>query len=119
MIEVIPTETGNVIGLIVDGKIETNDVDRVSTLIDERLKTHEKLRVYVELKHLGGISLEALLEDLKLALRHLQHFEKKAVVCEPTWFTQLGVASARLFPQIEVKCFSWSEQEQAREWARN
>lgn len=119
MISTIPTETGNVIGLIIDGKIEADDIERVSSLIDERLKDHQKLRVYVELKHLGGISLEALLEDLKLALHHLQHFEKKAVVCEPTWFTKLAAASAVLFPQIEVKSFSWSEQEQAREWVRN
>jgi len=119
MIEMIPTETGNVIGLIVDGKIETNDVEMISKAIEEKLKQHQKLRVYVELKHLGGISLEALLADLKLALHHLSHFEKKAVVCEPTWFTKLAAASAKLFPQIEVKCFSWAETEQAREWAKN
>lgn len=119
MITVIPSETGHAIGLIIDGKIETDDVELVSNLIEARLKEYPKLRVYVELKHLGGISLEALLEDLKLALRHLHHFEKKAVVCEPSWWTKLGTASARLFPQIEVKCFSWAEQEQAREWARN
>jgi hypothetical protein len=119
MITVIPSETGHVIGLMIDGKIETDDVELISSLIEERLQEHPKLRVYVELKHLGGISLEALLEDLKLALRHLHHFEKKAVVCEPTWWTNLATASAKLFPHIEVKCFSWSEQQQAREWVRN
>lgn len=119
MIEIIPTETGNVVGFIIDGKIETNDIEKVATLVEEKLKDHDKLRVYVELKHLGGISLEALLEDLKLAIRHVQHVEKKAVVSEQSWLINLAASGAKLFPQIEVKCFSWSEQDQAREWVRN
>ena len=76
------------------------------------------LRVYVEVEHLGGIAIEALLKDFKFALKHINHFEKKAVVCDSRWLTQLATMSNKLFPMIEVKCFPWSQQDQAREWVK-
>ena len=118
MITLIPIENGNVIGLSIDGKIEISDIKLMESLIEERLKSYDKLRAYVEVKSLGGISVEAFLEDLKFAFRHFRDFEKKATVCDQKWLNQLAVVSNKLFPQIEVKCFSKSEQDQALEWIK-
>lgn len=116
MIEIVPIEHSNVVGLSIDGKIETSDIEKMTAVVEEKLKSHAKLRAYVEVKNLGGISAEALLEDLKFALRHLQDFERKAVVCDPSWLSKLATTSNKLFPSIEVKCFPRSEQSQAMEW---
>ena len=119
MISLIPIEQGNVIGLEIDGKIETSDIEQMTSLVEERLKSQKKLRAYVQVKRLSGISAEGLLEDLKFALQHFKDFEKKAVVCEPSWLTKMASASSKLFPTIEVKCFTWAEQAQAMEWIKN
>ena len=116
MIKIVPTPNQNIVGFSIDGKIETSDVEKVTNLVEERLKFQTKLRVYVEVKNLQGISLEAFWEDLKFALRHLKDFEKKAVVCEEGWMNKLAVASNKIFTTIEVKCFSFSEKDQALEW---
>lgn len=118
MITLIPIENNNVVGLKIDGKIETRDIKKVESLIEEQLKLWDKLRIYVELESLGGISFEAFLEDLKFAFRHFQDFEKKAVVCDKKWVNKLADAINPLFPQIEVKCFSKLEQNQALEWIK-
>ncbi len=119
MITLIPIENGNnVVGFKIDGKIETRDIKWLESVVEEQLKLYDKLRVYVELESLDGISFETFLEDLKFAFRHFNDFEKKAVVCDKKWMNQLADAINPLFPQIEVKCFSKSEQEQALEWIK-
>ncbi|MGB3509339.1 MAG: STAS/SEC14 domain-containing protein [Microcoleaceae cyanobacterium] len=119
MIEIIPTPNENIVGFNIDGKIETSDIDKVTNLVEQRLKSQTKLRVYVEVKNLQGISLEAFWEDLKFALRHLKDFDKKAVVCEEGWMTKLAAASNKIFTNIEVKCFTFSEKDQAMEWVKS
>ncbi|MGC9504297.1 STAS/SEC14 domain-containing protein [Baaleninema sp.] len=115
-IELIPTKSDAAIGLSIDGKIEASDIDRISEAVEKRLQTHEKLRVYVEMKRLGGISLEALFEDLKLALKHFKDFDRKAVVCDAKWVEPAASVSNRLFPQIEVKSFPFDRQADAMNW---
>lgn len=119
MISIIPTPKENIVGFSIDGKIEINDIEKVTNLVEERLKSQTKLRVYVEVNSIQGISVEAFWEDLKLGLRHLKDFEKKAVVCEQGWMTKLAVASNKIFPKIEIKCFSFSEKNQALEWIKS
>ncbi|NER06513.1 MAG: STAS/SEC14 domain-containing protein [Okeania sp. SIO3C4] len=116
MIEIISILNENIVGFSIDGKIEKSDIEKVTNLVEEKLKSQTKLRVYVELKKMEGISVEAFLEDLKLGLRHLKDFEKKAVVCDQNWISKFAVASNKIFTNIEVKCFPWSEKDQALEW---
>ncbi|MDJ0555261.1 MAG: STAS/SEC14 domain-containing protein [Microcoleaceae cyanobacterium MO_207.B10] len=119
MIEIIPIENQNIVGFNIDGKIESSDIEKVTNLVEERLKSETKLRIYVEVKNIQGISLEALWQDLKFGLRHLKDFQKKAVVCEESWMTKLAAASNKIFTNIEVKCFSFSEKDEALEWVKN
>ncbi len=117
MIEIIiPTPNQNILGFSIDGKIEKSDIEKVTILVEEKLKIKTKLRVYVEVKKMQGISAEALFEDLELGLRRLKDFEKKAVVCDQSWMKQIAIASNKIFSNIEIKCFSWSEKDQALAW---
>ncbi|MEB3339528.1 STAS/SEC14 domain-containing protein [Okeania sp.] len=119
MIEIISLANQNIIGLSIDGKIETSDIEKIKNLVEERLKSQPKLRVYVEVKSFQGISAEALWEDLKFGLGHLKDFDKKAVVCDANWINKLTTAGNKIFGDIihlEAKCFSWSEKDQALEW---
>ncbi|NEO55497.1 MAG: STAS/SEC14 domain-containing protein [Okeania sp. SIO3B5] len=119
MMEIILLANQNIIGLSIDGKIEISDIEKVKSLVEERLKSQTKLRVYVEVKSFQGISVEALWEDLKFGLGHLKYFDKKAVVCDAAWVNKLTIAGNKIFSNmthIEAKCFSWSEKDQALEW---
>ncbi|MEL7036004.1 MAG: STAS/SEC14 domain-containing protein [Cyanobacteria bacterium J06592_8] len=119
MLKLIPTGSDRVIGLHVHGKIEVADLDPVIQQIEDKLKLHQKLRIYAEIESLEGMSLEALWKDIKFAVPHFRDFEKKAVVSEKQWVEQWTNFSNKLFSSIEVKHFHFDEKEQALEWAKS
>jgi hypothetical protein len=118
MIDIIPTSTDNVIGCRIDGKITTEDIERVGNHIEDKFTKNKKLRIYVEVTKLEGISLEALFKDLKLAIKHYKDFDKKAVVTDKEWMKRVAVIADILFPNIEVKCFSFEDKEKALDWVK-
>ena len=96
-----------------DGKIEIDDMTRVTTVVEERLKKHDKLRIYVELESIGGISLEALWEDLKLGFNNFKHFSHKVVVTDKQWVAKVASVVDRLIPSIELRAFPKEERDEA------
>lgn len=118
MIEIIPTNTDNRIGCKIDGKINTEDIERIAKYIEDKFIKNKKLRIYVEVIRLEGISLEALFKDLKLGIKHFKDFDKKAVVTDKEWMKKVAAIADKIFPNIDVKCFSFEEKEKALEWAK-
>ncbi|HOV87809.1 MAG TPA: STAS/SEC14 domain-containing protein [Syntrophobacteraceae bacterium] len=116
MIELLDLQLPGVVGMRICGRVEKADILRVARAAEETLSRGFKLKVYVELESLEGVSLEAFVEDLRFALPHLKDFKKKAVVSDKGWLTRLGEMTSRFFPAIEVRHFSWEEKQQAREW---
>jgi hypothetical protein len=118
MIDIIPTNTINVIGCKIDGKINREDIEKLANYIEESLLKNKKLRIYVEVAKLEGISLEALFKDLKLGIKHFNDFDKKAIVTDKEWMKKVAGVADKIFPNIEVRCFSFEEKQKALEWAK-
>jgi hypothetical protein len=115
-IKLIPHKPDHIIGLEIDGWIDAEDLDRIVELIEKRLKTGEKLRIYAEVNNWSGMSLVAFIKDLKFSLQHLKDFEKEAIVSDHRWLEGLAALGNTLFSSIEVKHFTPDETEQALEW---
>ena len=116
MLNIINFENEKVIGMSIDGKIETRDIELVAGLCEEKFKMYEKLSIYVEMESFDGISLEAFFKDLKFGINNFGKFDKKAVVTDRTWIQKLGNFSDKLFGSIEIKCFSFEEKDEAHKW---
>lgn len=116
MITLISLDCPSVVAMSIEGKIERKDIDQIGQAIEEKLQQYPRLQAYVEVKQFGWITPDALLEDLKIGFNHFKDFEKKAVVCDAKWIKSLLPVARQLFPSLEVACFSWPEQEQARLW---
>ncbi|PSB08926.1 STAS/SEC14 domain-containing protein [Pleurocapsa sp. CCALA 161] len=115
-VKLIPHKADQIIALEIDGWIDAEDIDRVTELIEKRLNTDEKLRIYVEVNNFSGMSLGALIKDLKFSLQHLQDFEKEAIVSDRKWLEGLAALGNTLFSGIEVKHFTPAEKDRALEW---
>ena len=115
MIELIPTNTDNLIGCKIDGKINTEDVVRIAEYIEDKFMKNKRPRIYVEVIKLEGISLEALFEDLKLGIKHFNDFDKKAIVTDKEWMKKVTAVGDKVFPNIEVRCFSFEVKEKQPE----
>ncbi|MEM9567836.1 MAG: STAS/SEC14 domain-containing protein [Cyanobacteria bacterium P01_E01_bin.34] len=109
MIETIPTADGRIIGFSIDGAIDEADIKCITDEVMLRLRTHDRLRLYAEVKEWTGISPKALFDDVKFALQHFRDFDREAIVSDKAWLNAMAKVGDRLFPSIEVKHFDWKE----------
>lgn len=119
MLEMVSTGAENIIGFRVSGKFETGDFERVTGLMEEKFKEHEKLRVYAEIESFRGISMKAFVKDVAFSLRHFRDFEKEAVVSDRRWIGKLAAIGDRILPGIEVRHFSMEDREAALDWLKH
>ena len=118
MIQLIPMPMDKVVGVRISGKMEKADIDKVTTAIEAKLKVHGKVNIYAEIESFAGISLDALVADIKFAFPHLRDFDKKAIVSEKHWVERLVTISDRLFPSAEVRHFSFDQKDEALRWVQ-
>lgn len=118
MIDIIDTGADNILGCRVNGRIEKEDIEKITELVEEKLKDHKKLRIYVEVEKIGLIKPEALFKDIQLAVKHFKKFEKKAVVTDKKWAMKITPIIDKLFPNIDLKCFESSKKAEAQEWVK-
>ena len=116
MIDLFSTNSDQVVALKINGKIETPDFKKIAEAAEEVLKMHKKVRLLVEIERLDGISLDALIEDLRFGLKHFRDVERKAVVSDKHWHETLARLSNKLFPGIEIRHFPADQRDQALEW---
>ncbi|TIH17044.1 STAS/SEC14 domain-containing protein [Marinifilum sp. JC120] len=117
MIEIIEIAP-KVLGLKINGKIHEEDMQRMISVCEIKMESEERIAVYVEVVEMGGISFNALVEDLKFALPNLKRFSKKAVVSESKWHEPLIKIGDKLFPSIKVRHYNPEQKEEAIEWVK-
>jgi len=118
MIELLDMGSPKAIGMVISGKIERPDIDKVYARIKEQLTLVDKISVYVEVDQFKGISLDALIEDAKLGIPLIKKLEKKAVVSSAKWLEVFAKVGDKLLPSIEAKHFVPEQKEEAKAWVK-
>ena len=117
----VSLEEPNVVGFRLDGNIDSESFDRAVTEIQNALKNNRKIRIYAEVISLAGMSLETFFENLKVKFEffgELDKFEREAVVSDKQWIETLVKIGDKLFPGVEVKCFTFAEKDDALAWIK-
>lgn len=120
MIEYTEDPKDQYLEIRVKGTVDKSDMERVQQLLAPRLEQWENIHMLKVVKDFDGMTMEAVWEDLKLALNnigHLSHIKKCAVVVDQDWMEKVG----RVFSQLmkgEVEFFDEDEVEEARTWLR-
>lgn len=115
-VQLITHRPDNIIGLDIDGWIDAEDLDRIIELVEPRLERGERLRIYAEVNNWSGMSAGAFMKDLKFSLKHLQDFDKEAIVSDRKWLEALAALGNTLFSGVEVKHFTPDEKDKALKW---
>lgn len=115
-VKLIPHKPDKIIGLEIDGRVDRADLGRIIEHIEQRLVREDKLRIYAEVNNWSGMSLSAFIKDLNFSLKHLNSFEKEAIVSNQKWLEVLAALGNTLFSGIEVKHFTLNEKDKALEW---
>jgi hypothetical protein len=117
MIEKIPHLPDNVLGFTAKGTVTVNDYESIIIpAVEELFSRLGKVRF---LYHLGedftGFEAGAMWQDTKLGLKHLQGWEKMAIVSDIEW-VRAAVKIFRLVIPGHVRMFHNNELAEATRW---
>jgi hypothetical protein len=116
MIEILKDTPKNVLAVRASGKVTAEDYDHTLVpALEQRLETREKIRMLYELGPDTGFSPGAMWEDAKVGIRHLEAFDRIAVVSDTKWVSAAVRSFAWLIP-CPVRIFPVSERETAVGW---
>ena len=112
----------DVIAYSVDGKVHSADIDRVFREVDVRLAAGGRFSVYLEVVSIPGITLPALLRDLKLAAQHvdvLGRVEKAALVTDNKWIRMAVPFDDKNLKGVQIRVFHMKDRLAAQTWVRS
>lgn len=107
--------SNNLVTLTLRGEVRSEDYADMVPKFEELTEKRGRLRLLVFVEDIEGLEPEAVWRDLKFDAKHLNDFERVAVVGDASWqawSTWLGKA----FTSAEVRFFEAQERERARAW---
>lgn len=111
----------DVIAYRVDGKVRSADIERVFQEVDMRLASGEPFRVYAEVVSIPGMTLPALLKDLKGAAKRLDtigKLERAALVTDNSWIRMAVPFDEKTVRGVQIRVFKLAQKEEAQAWIR-
>jgi hypothetical protein len=107
----------NVVALVAHGKVTHEDYQKVVIpILESKRKLHPKLRLFFRTaEDFTGYTTQAVWDDTKIGLKHMQDFEKIAVVTDVGWLAET-IRFFRVFMPYPVTIFPDSEIAHAVEW---
>ena len=115
MLELIEGLPGNVVGIVVSGRLTMQDCqDVLVPAMQKSLKRHDKIRLYYELNsRFPG----AAWDELDLGLEDLSRCERVAIVTDIGW-VRLTVKALRFLIPSEIRVFPTDQADEGRAWIR-
>lgn len=116
MIEVSTTLEGDtVVGKVV-GRIKASDWDAVAPLIDEKIRAHGPIKLFLDASELQGWEdLEAARAHFRFIKAHHENVERLAILADKHWLRWLA-GVGRQFLNAEVRAFESNDREFAERW---
>ena len=109
----------HIIACRVDGKIEREQLNRLSDELERKAAGGARLRVYAEIGDLSFLNLIGLSQDLKAWADRkylVEQLDKAAVVSDSALVKQGMQYTNKLPASVELRLFSNAERDQARRW---
>ena len=115
MLETIEMPQNDTVGLRIGGEITEEDITRMKTTLEDKLRHHHPLKLYVEHEEIDNFSLDLLFRDAAFKTQHMDDFRKGVIVTDKSWFEQV-VRMSDSFTDMDIKAFDFAEKEEALQW---
>ena len=119
MIEIIPA-ADHVAAFRILGTLNAKDYDEMIPQIEEKLKTHDKIGVFVDMEGFADMTGEAMRRDVEYGIEKFGEFDRfgrAAIATDQQWIKAATEFATALFPQIEAKVFPTEKKDEALAWA--
>jgi hypothetical protein len=109
---------GKLLAIKLSGKLEKQDYERFTPIVERAVKQHGPVRMLVELVDFHGWTLGALWEDLKFDWKHFGDIERLALVGDSKW--EEGMAAfCKPFTKAKIKYFELTKEGEAHRWIKD
>lgn len=118
MYTILPRSRDAVLGVEVTGKIDIEQERELIAKAEDLIATHDRISVLIVLGDHVGVSMEAVVADIKWILTHMKHLAKFAIVTDSKLLAALVAVDATFAKMvgIEEKHFDRNEIEIAWHW---
>jgi len=103
----------NVVAIAVSGKLHKADYDRINLILTSHANAHSLL---LEIREITGLSLKAIMDELKSDVDVWDRFEKVAVVGHTGWLPAATRVADWFTPNLDVRYFDVTDVAGARLW---
>lgn len=117
MLQILELTRDNIICTKADGNLSENDVEKVHPLIHNILDKGRKVKWYFEMENFTGWDMKGLWADTKVDLKHVDDYEKIAMVGEKKW-QEWMIEGMKPFTSAEVRYFDLSQKDEALQWIK-
>lgn len=114
-IEVIEYQDGEIIGFIADGKLTAMDYAIINQKLDSALEEGKKLNVIIDVSRLEGLTVKALVADLKTEVKYYKHINKAAIITEKNYKHVFDVLNF-ITPGVDIESFTWGDIDKVMSW---
>jgi hypothetical protein len=118
MIELIDSPD-DVIAVRAAGKVDGAGLEKVMDRLDELMKSHNKVHVFVETRSIDGIEISGLPSYTARAMPlfgKLDRFGRVAIVADQGWVRAATRLESALLPNISYRTYMPEEREEAFAW---
>ncbi|MGD9646862.1 MAG: STAS/SEC14 domain-containing protein [Pirellulales bacterium] len=114
-VEVREEAGGKVLTVKLSGKLEKQDYEHFTPVVERAVKQHGPVRMLVELADFHGWTLGALWEDMKFDWKHFADIERLALVGDSKW--EEGMAAfCKPFTKAKIQYFDLTKEGEAQKW---
>lgn len=106
----------NLLGLAIVDKMEVADYEKLNYHIEDHAQQYGKVKLYLEIVQLKGISFRALWEDIKTSVQHYNTLERVAIIGDQGWLKASVKVGDVLTPGLDLAAFGSEERQRAIAW---
>lgn len=114
----VEMEPTNILGLAIVDRMEVIDYEKFDYHLEDHVQKFGKARIFLEIVDLKGVSLRALYEDIKTAVKHYSSIERMAIIGDQAWLKSSVKLSDLLTPGLDLAAFGTNERQRAIDWLK-
>jgi len=118
MLQIIPVFEGNTIAVRASGKLSHEDYQKFIPELEKHIEEHEKITLLFEFDNFTGWDIDAAKDDFKFGMKHLENFERIAMVGDKAWERWMSFIAKPFLISGEVKYFNRENLQDAWDWLR-
>ncbi len=118
MLQFMPVSEGNTIAIRASGKLSHEDYQKFIPELEKQIEEYDKVTLLFEFDNFTGWDLEAAKDDFKFGMKHLDDFERIAMVGDKAWEHWMSFIAKPFLLSAEVRYFNRENLQDAWDWLR-